>query len=354
MNAMLVNLRYLSEEGDRHGNTRLYARRFGRRIRIRVEKDAPGFAEAYETALAQTAAPKSGKVDNSPKGSVGWLARAYFASDEFRGLAAQSQRTRRRVIESCLCEAKNGRPFSATPLDKLAGAHLIELRKRKVDKPGAANNRLKYLSAMLGWAVEHGHLPSNPARDVRRAKYASSGFYTWSVEDVQRFETRHPIGTKPRLALALLLFLGVRRGDVVTLGRQHVRDGWIRFVPSKTRYRRRALSQKPVLPILESVIEESPTGDLTFLETSFGKAFTAPGFGNWFRKRCDEAGLPQCSAHGLRKAGATIAAENGATVHQLMAIFDWSNPAQAKPYTDAADRKRMTGDAMRLLQFVNR
>jgi hypothetical protein len=58
-------------------------------------------------------------------------------------------------------------------------------------------------------------------------------------------------------------------------------------------------------------IFERGTGDLTFLVTKHGKPFTANGFGNWFRDRCDEARLPQCSAHGLRKAGATIAAENG-------------------------------------------
>jgi hypothetical protein len=33
---------------------------------------------------------------------------------------------------------------------------------------------------------------------------------------------------------------------------------------------------------------------------------------------------------GLRKAGATVAAENGATPHQLMAIFGWNTLAQAE------------------------
>jgi integrase len=135
---------------------------------------------------------------------------------------------------------------------------------------------------------------------------------------VHRFEARHPVGSKARLALALLLLLGVRRGDLATLGRQHVRDGWIRFVPAKTRYRCREMSEKPILPPLAGIIAASPIGGLTFLETEFDKPFTPAGFGNWFRARCNEAGLPQCTAHGLRKAGASIAAENGATDRQLM------------------------------------
>jgi integrase len=104
----------------------------------------------------------------------------------------------------------------------------------------------------------------------------------------------------------------------------------------------------PVLPELLRIIDTSPTGDLTFLVTEQGRPFTAPGFGNWFRARCDEAGVPG-SAHGLRKAGAATAAENGATPHQLMSIFGWLTLAEAERYTRAAERKRMAGDAMELL-----
>ncbi len=104
-----------------------------------------------------------------------------------------------------------------------------------------------------------------------------------------------------------------------------------------------------ILPELRAVLDATRSGHLNYLVTEFGKPFTATGFGNWFRKRCDEAGLPQCSAHGLRKAGATIAADNGATEHQLMAIFGWDSPKQAALYTRGADRKRLASGAMHLL-----
>jgi integrase len=104
-----------------------------------------------------------------------------------------------------------------------------------------------------------------------------------------------------------------------------------------------------VLPQLQEVIDATPGGNLTYLVTEFDKPFTRAGFGNWFRKRCDEAGLPQCSAHGVRKAGATIAAENGATEHQLMALFGWDSPKQTGNYTRKVSRKRLVGDAMHML-----
>jgi integrase len=177
----------------------------------------------------------------------------------------------------------------------------------------------------------------------------TGGFHAWTPDEVRAFEARHPIGSKARLALALLLYTGARRGDVVTFGRQHIRDGWLRYVPRKTSYRRMDPSEKPVLPELARLIAATKTGDLTFLVTEYGRPFTAAGFDAWFRKRCNEAGLPRCTAHGLKKSGATLAAERGATIHQLMAIFDWRTPAQAKVYTDAADRRRLASEAMALL-----
>jgi Phage integrase family len=110
-----------------------------------------------------------------------------------------------------------------------------------------------------------------------------------------------------------------------------------------------AAMEIPVLPDLQRVIDASPTGDLTFLVSEWKRPFAVSAFGNWFRTRSDEAGLPQCSAHGLRKAGATIAAENGATEHQLMAIFGWATSKEAERYTKTAQRKKMAGEAMSLL-----
>jgi integrase len=90
---------------------------------------------------------------------------------------------------------------------------------------------------------------------------------------------------------------------------------------------------------------------LTSLVTAHGNPFSEAGFGNWFRDRCDEAGLPRCTAHGLKEAGATIAAENGATTRQLMAMFDWDTPAMAEVYTRAAEQRRLAGEAMFLISL---
>lgn len=49
------------------------------------------------------------------------------------------------------------------------------------------------------------------------------------------------------------------------------------------------------------------------------------------------------------KKGATIAADNGATDSQLMAIFGWTTKKQTILYTKKADRKRLAQGAIRKL-----
>ena len=156
-------------------------RRDGRKIRIRAKVGTEDFALAYADALRAfdrgLVADRSVLKGASP-GTFGWLASCYFTSVEFLRLDQKSQSTRRGIIEECLREPR--KPGSDDlmrncPLSVLSAAHVKMLRDRKAAKPGAANNRLKYLSSMFGWAVEHGLLRLNPARDVRKIRYASRG-----------------------------------------------------------------------------------------------------------------------------------------------------------------------------------
>jgi integrase len=192
--------------------------------------------------------------------------------------------------------------------------------------------------------------PFNPARDVPYIKTGSTGYHTWSVEEVRQFEECHPIGTKARLALALLMFTGQRRSDIIRFGKQHAKGGKLTFTQHKGRNRKPKKLILPVLPALRSVIDASPCGELTFLVNDLGRPFSDAGFGNKFRNWCDQAGLRHCSAHGVRKAGATIAANNGATSRQLMAIFGWDSIRMAEQYTRRADQQRLADDAMHLIE----
>jgi integrase len=345
---------YLCSDVDRHGNVRVYFRRAGRpKARIREKLDSEAFRRRYDELLT------GGSASNEAGGAVGvlpkrntfrWLCVQFFGSPDFKRLDPRTQYTRRRLLEAMFDEPiapGAAETFADFPLDRLRAKDLRVLRDRKADLPGAADNRVRALRRVFKWGLSNEHVRSNPARDVEYVAKDSEGWHSWTPEELNQFEARHPVGTKARLALALLMYTAARRSDVVKLGNGHIRDGWIKFMQYKTS----VPVELPILPALQEVIDATPViGTTTFLVTQHGKPFTAAGFGNWFRDRCNEARLPQCSAHGVRKASAARAAENGATVHQLMSMFGWLTMHEAQRYTQAAERKRLARDAATLLK----
>jgi integrase len=351
-----AELKFLVEDVDRHGNVRVYFRRKGHpKIRLTKPPGSEEFMKEYRMLLEGTIAPaapdKSGRQP-AAKGSLRWIVESYYASAEFKRLDDRTRHVRRQLLDH-LCEEPlnpggkatvGSLPYAAMPPSKVR-----LLRDRKSDSPETGNARVKALRRVFAHAIENDLADRNPAKDVPYIKTGSQGFHSWTIEEVQQYEKRHPKGTKARLALGLLLFTGQRRADVVSFGRQHMRDGWLHFTQTKNKRNKPVTLSIPVIAELKELIDETPAKHLTFLTTEFGKSFTSNGFGNRFRKWCDEAGLPHCSAHGLRKAGAAIAAENGATETQLMAIFGWKTMKEAERYTRAARQKVVAGSAMRLL-----
>jgi integrase len=354
--------KYCVEDVDRYGTIRVYFRRKGQpKIRIEGTPWSPEFMATYDQALSGTMPkPTDGRrvIIPATKDTWRWLCQEYFGrSADYRLLDPSTRTSRRRILEGTFDEPiKPGSPlrFGDMPVAKFGRGAIAILRDRKVDTPHAANETVKAIRAVFRWAVDDETLAAvttNPGEDVRYFKRASEGHHTWTVEEVRQFEAQHPIGTTPRLALALLLYTGARRSDVVRLGPQMISDGWLRFTVRKGRLRRVIQVEIPVLPALQSILDASPTGHLAFLVTHHGKTYSETGFSNRMRDWCNEAGLPHCTAHGLRKAGATIAANNGATTKQLMAIFGWLEPEQAEHYTQRAERRRLAGAAMGLIDM---
>ena len=84
----------------------------------------------------------------------------------------------------------------------------------------------------------------------------------------------------------------------------------------------------PILPVLSRTLEAGPCGDLTFIAGENGHPLTKELFGNLFRKACRTAGLPTFGAR--RAQGCSDRAANaGATVAELEAIFGWSGGTMA-------------------------
>ena len=133
---------------------------------------------------------------------------------------ARSRYVRRRVLEKIR---------ATTGEEKVGDITAKVIRRgmdRRADTPEAANGFLKAMRGLFEFAMEYEHVTSDPTSGIKSLRSLNpDGWHTWTVEEVEQYEAHHPIGSKARLALALLLYTGARRSDVVKLGRPHVRDG---------------------------------------------------------------------------------------------------------------------------------
>lgn len=340
---------HLHRERTRHGALVWYVRReHGRRVRIRAAYDTPEFWAEYRAAIEGVPAP----TKNGPRpGTLAWALQRYRASSAWATLSNATRRQRENIYRAIVEKAGD------EPLARVTGKSIADGRETRSPRPHAANNFLKAMRGFFGWAADPngGDLVKvDPTRSVRLLRGQNpGGFHTWTDEEVERFEERWPVGTRERLALDLLLYTGLRRGDAVRLGRQHVREGVISLPTEKTGEQ---VTIPLLSPLIASIAATKGTGDLVFLATEAGRPFVKESFGNWFRSACRAAGCPG-SAHGLRKAGATRAADNGATTSELMAIFGWTTVKMAELYTRSADRKRLAmqaGDKLLPRQKANK
>jgi integrase len=308
-----VSLPYILSYHDRHGHLRHYFRRAGmKRVTLPGRPGAPEFMLAYGAALA-----------------------AYYLDRGFLALAPPTRQARRAVLEKFRSQHGDKR------LRLLEQKHLVAILHPM--KPFAARNWLKALRGLMQFAMAIGLRADDPTQGIKRAKVSAGTIHTWTEEQIGQFEAYHPIGSRARLAMALMLYTAARRSDAVKLGPQHIRAGRLYYRQQKTG---RALSL-PVHPELAAIIAATPSEHLTFVVSALGRPFTATGFSNWFRQVCDAAGLPECcSAHGLRKAAARRLAEAGCTAHEIAAITGHLTLAEVQRYTAAADQARLAGAAM--------
>lgn len=351
---MQLKVRYVVRDVDRHGNVRFYVRRKGMpKVRLTEKPGTEAFLREYHMVLSR-GEPSVAPPTSPPTGTYRWLCEQYCRSAAFKRLAPSTRQQRRSALEATYAEPlKPGDSvtFAEMPLAAVTTRALRVLRDRRADALGAASDRVKAIRAAFKWGLAEDIIASNPAAGLEKLPMPGEGLHTWTSEEMERFRERHPPDSTARLALELLLLTGARRSDAIILGRQHCHGGWLRWVQTKNAKRKPITTEIPMRRELQAALEACKVaGQRTFLvNPSSGRSFTSDAFGAWFRDRCLEAGLAHCSAHGLRKAAAVLAAESGATTRQLMAWFGWLTHGEAERYTRAAERKKLAGDMGKLV-----
>jgi integrase len=327
----------VTEFRDRHGNWHVRFRRKG--SPTHYFKARPGteeFRAELEACRAGSAPAPSESARHVEAGTIGALIGLYYATPAFTGLAASSKKTYRSTLERF--RAAHGSKRVAS----LERRHIKAIIGAMAATPAAANKLLDKLKLLMALAVDEGWRKDDPTVGVKGFSQKTEGFHTWSEDEILAYEQRHPIGSTARLALALMLFTGQRRSDAVKMGQQHLDGSRIKVRQQKTG----AQLSIPLHPALDAILSLLPRDRFTFIITEQGRPFSAAGFGNKMRDWCDQAGLPQCSAHGLRKAAARRLAEAGCTNQQIKAITGHTTDTEVARYTAAANQELLADQAM--------
>lgn len=328
----------VSEFKDRHGQWHLRYRAKGApTYYFKARPGSEEFRAELEACRAGTAMPKRERTSARTKpGSLSALIAMYYGTPAYTGLAASSKKTYRSTLERL--REVHGAKMVAT----IERKHIKAIIGAMSDRPAAANKLLDKFRILMKLAFEEEWRKDDPTLNLKGFTSKVVGFHTWTEDEIAQYEARHPIGSSARLALALMLYTGQRRSDMVTMGRQHVAGGRIRVKQQKTG----AMLSIPLHPKLQAVIAGTEGQGLTFLLTEYGKPFSAPGFGNKMRDWCNQAKLPHCASHGLRKAAARRLAEAGCTNAQIKAITGHTTDAEVNRYTAAANQITLSDQAM--------
>lgn len=329
---------------DRHGKERARFRLKGMSCYL-PHPSAPDYAKAYAQAMSGVV-PLANRIH--PK-SIGDLVQRFYASNRFNAKAGEAwKNTVKQSLEPFRNEARDV-PVADFTFEHIEVALARRAARREVDGkkfggPAAAERFREQLIRLFDYAIRLKWITANPAREAEMpVTNSGKGYHTWTWPEIVQFRAKHPLGSKARLAMEIAFWTGLRRGDVARLGPMHVNDGRAKLVASKTG----KTMDVEIAPEMLAAIEAMPEAGETFLITEQGKPFSKAGFGNWFRERCDEAGLKHCSIHGLRKALITTAADAGATQQELKALGQWSGDSEVAVYAQGIDRRMLADRAIR-------
>lgn len=329
---------------DRHGRKRWYVRLVvdgkNQKRRIRSKEGSEAWVVEYQTILTEMKEAKRPKSRNPYVSiySLAWLINQYLTSPQFKEAKPATQTQRRSIL---LRISKESGHRDCRTLTKEA---VQTGRDKRSATPGAANNMLKAMKALYKWGMEMGHVTHNPVEGVKRLRMGESSWKPWTFEQREQFKANHPLGTTARTAFHLAFDGGLRRSDVVRVGRQHRDETHLRIKQQKTG----KVVAFMVTPDLAEALDSAPGDGILYIQTAYGRPFSTKGFGAAVRRWVKAAGLPpELTLHGLRKADGVRMAEAGATENEIAAKLGHSDTRSASIYTKGANQQRLADAAIR-------
>jgi integrase len=241
----------------------------------------------FGRALADAKRGRTVRETRQAEVTVATLAAMFEKSREFRDKFAPSTQRSYRLYLGTLCEY-----LGAAPADEVTRAHATLLLDKLGDKPGAANQTIRTMSALYKWGRRRGHVTANPAKDI---EYLEEGEHEpwpeWLLEEALNAED-----ALVRLATNLLFYTGQRIGDVLAMRWNSIKGGRIEVSQQKT--------DKPLAirlnENLSAVLDQTPRRGFTIIAKDNGTPYAQTTVRKALQAFASERGV-KVVPHGLRK-----------------------------------------------------
>jgi site-specific recombinase XerC len=352
----------VSSYEDRHGKTRWRFRKSGLQpVNLPGEPHSPDFDAAYEKAIYGQPQPRQGQLVRLNTAALPESLRAAYVllrrTAGWQKLADTTRATNSRHIENFLTHG--GRPIGDQPVADLRRKHIKAYLETMAETPHAAKVALKAIRKLTNVALDEEWIDTDPTSTLKYNP-PRDGWPAWTEDMMDAFERRWPIGTPPRTAYALGLWLGNRASDVARLrwdqlkAKTFVVDGeavrieGFEFVQHKGRNNYGREMFLPLTPMLASALAPLDRSSERVLVSRLGRTFSDNALATAMIKWAGQAGVPSgYSMHGLRKALGVKLAEADATTREIMEVLGHTSIEHAALYTKDADKMRLAVKGMR-------
>jgi len=340
----------LSSYEDRHGTTRWRFRRKGKTKTIPGQPGEPEFEAAYLAAVTGTEVKKA-EVVSLPGSAIPESFKAAWRkvkqTPEWLAFDKATIDKNTRMAEEFLdlrVDPDYPDLWGDMAVRDMKRRHMKNVLARFAATPHKAKHILVAVRKMIAVALDEEWIESDPTWKLNY-KPSYVGWRAWTDEEREKFEKRWPLGTTPRLAYALALWLGNRRSDIARL-----RWDWIDYRKGNvtlTTKKGDKLLVLPITPMLRDALDATERKGDTILVTAYGKPFSEKSLTGRMADWTHSADMPKgCTLHGLRKTLGKMLAETGATTRQLMETLGHDDIEHAELYSRAAEQQRLAKDAM--------
>ncbi|MDO9641353.1 MAG: tyrosine-type recombinase/integrase [Pseudotabrizicola sp.] len=304
---------------DRHNKLRWRHRKGGRTTSLGTEYGSAEFIRRYAVATNSAPLHPSDIAARVPsrfqQGTLSRLIDEWYKSAHFEALGKGTRKGYR-----CQAERLRG-SYGDYLVQAMQPKQIRDMMAAKAGMPNAANNVLRILRFILDVALEKGLIGHYVARDVKKYATPDEGFHTWTEKEISAFYAVHHPGTVPHTCMTIMLYTGAARKDAASMGRANLCDGRICYSKNATKTCAGVEVNIPIHSALAACLALVPPEFKFFIQTAKGTELTPGTLGNYMRKWCNEAGLPQCSSHGLRKACERRLGEAGMKEQEIASVL---------------------------------